>query len=232
LDQWKNLVYSEIPEVFANSKKVPRIPFPLLLPLAHALLSCSALCPSAAGRQRRSPPLQSLPGTNSCSGKPHASLSPFPGPAFLPRWPFPRAPRQPERRPAATSSLPYPALVPALLPFLFYPVAPADGTKPISLPFCCRAHQEPQTPPPPPSSAPATSCSPWAAHPRPSRTTTTPWETSPHLADAPKPLPVAGLPPEPPRRRYRLAGKLLSPSNPCLRPFSTQSGHPNSFPSS
>jgi hypothetical protein len=160
----------------------------LPLPLCHR--------PSALLTAARVPP-----GATSCSGKPHASLSPFPGPAFLPRWPFPRTPRQPVRRPAATSSPPCPALVPAPLPFLFYPVAPADGTKPIFLPFCCRAHPEPRTPPPPPSSTPATSYSPWAAHPSPPRTTTTPWEAFPHLTDAPKPLPVAGLPPEPPRRR-------------------------------
>jgi hypothetical protein len=232
LDQWENSVYSEIPEVFANSKKVPRTPslfFFLWRLLCSPALPSAPLPPAVSAAHRRSSP---FPGATSCSGKPHASLSLFPGPTFLPRWPFPRAPRQPEHRPAATSLPPCPLLMTAPLPFLFCPVAPADSTKPISLPFHCRAHPEPRTPPSPPSSTPATSCSLWAAHPSPPRTTIAPWEASPHLTDTPKPLPVAGLPPEPPRRRYRLAGELLSPSNPSLRSFSVQFNCTNSFLSS
>jgi hypothetical protein len=208
---------------FANSKEVLRTPFPLLPPLAPALLLCRRL--SAPLTAAPAPPRRHL-----LLGQAPRVALPFPGPAFLPRWLFPRAPRLPERHPAATSSPPCPVLMPAPLPFLFYSVAPADGTKPISFPFCCRAHPEPRTPPPPLSSTPATSYLPWAAHPRPPRTITTPWEASPHLTDAPKPLLVAGLPPEPPRRRSLLAGKLLSPLNPYLRPFSAQSDHLNSFP--
>jgi hypothetical protein len=114
----------------------------------------------------------------------------------------------------------------APLPLFFCPVAPADGTKPISLPLRCHEHPEFRTPLPPPSSTPVTSYSPWAAHSNPPRSTTTPWEASPHLTDAPKP------PPWPDLHRNYLAGKLLSPSSPYLRPSSVQSDHPNSFPSS
>jgi hypothetical protein len=103
---------------------------------------------------------------------------------------------------------------------------------PIPLPLLLFTRSEPRTPPPPPSSTPAILCPSWAAAVRLPLPTTTPWEASPHLTDAPKPLPVARFPPEPPRRRYRLASKLLSPSNLYLCPFSVQSDHPNSFPSS
>jgi hypothetical protein len=54
----------------------------------------------------------------------------------------------------------------------------------------------------------------------------------PSLTDAPKPLPVAGLPPELPRRRYRLADELLSPSNPSLHSFFVRFNSTNSFLSS
>jgi hypothetical protein len=65
LDQWENLVYNKIPEVFANSKKVPRTPFPLL-PLAPALLPCSVSLPSVVSAAHR-----------------HAMSSPAPHPAAL-----------------------------------------------------------------------------------------------------------------------------------------------------
>jgi hypothetical protein len=69
------------------------------------------------------------------------------------------------------------------------------------LSFClCRVHPEHRAPPPPPSSTLATPCSPWAAAVHLPLPTMTPWGASPHLTDTPRPLLVAGFPPEPPRR--------------------------------
>jgi hypothetical protein len=51
-----NSIYIEVPKIFANSREVLRTSFPLLLPLAHALLPCSAPLPlsvSAAHRRAR-----------------------------------------------------------------------------------------------------------------------------------------------------------------------------------
>jgi hypothetical protein len=101
---------------------------------------------------------------------------------------------------------------------------------PIPLIFLCRAHTEHRTPPLPSPSTSAPSCSSWAAHPSPPRTTTIPWEACPHLTDAPKPLPVAGPPPEVPLRQSPPCRKLLSPSSIYLRPSPPNPTTPTASP--
>jgi hypothetical protein len=87
LDQWENSVYSEVPEIFANSEEVLRTPFPLLLPLSPALLPCSAslppvsaLLPVAPAAPRRHLQLLAVPRV---TWTPATALAPSPWPSRM-----------------------------------------------------------------------------------------------------------------------------------------------------
>jgi hypothetical protein len=149
-------------------------------PLAFFSLSSSSgappsgsapLPPTASAAHRRSNSSPAPPPARADSTR---RLPPFPGPAPLPCCPILRVPRLPELLPGATSPPPCPAPVPALLPFLFYPAAPADDTQPISLTFALHAHPELQNHRRPLFSTPAGFCSPWVDHSGHSRSPTTP----------------------------------------------------------
>jgi hypothetical protein len=226
LDQWKNSVYSEVPRIFANSKEVLRTPFPLLLPQA---LCCAPLAPlpsvvSTAHRRFSSspaPPPAALTSTR---------CSPLPRPCFPPLLAFP-ARATPTRAPLGRHLTA--AVFHACACSSSFPLLPSSTSKTAHNPFpslfLAARTRSPEYHRRPPSCTPATLCLLWTTAVRLPLPIMTPWAASPHLTDAPRPLLVAGLPPEPPRRRYRLTGVLLSPSNPYLRSFSTQLTCTNSF---
>jgi hypothetical protein len=110
LDQWENLVYSAVLEIFENSKEVLRTPSPLLPPLAL----CSALCTLQHCRPSFSavPRHLLLPSPPRVVPQPeHRSSSPLLASARLPR----PSPLLPELLPSDSS--PPPWQMPASPPF-------------------------------------------------------------------------------------------------------------------
>jgi hypothetical protein len=232
LELWisgKKSIYSEVPEVFATSNEVPRTSSPRLPPLAPPLLrpllfcrQCQRRFPSHVPSLGRSP---APPPAPSYSTR-HLDAGRCPSSSSL------ELSRARHANPSAARPSPRSALMPALLFSFCCPVALVDCTPSICLYFSCHVPPEPKHHCrflPQLRRPPARRGQPTPVHPAPLR--------------PPRKLPLTSLmlPSHSPwpdlRRSYLavdllLAGKLVSPSSPYLRPSSVQIDHPKSFSSS
>jgi hypothetical protein len=174
LDEWENLVYSEVPGVLQFSNEVPRTSYPLLPPLAPPLLRslllycrCQCRFPGHVSSLGRSP---APPLAPSCSTR-HLDaghrLSSSSLDLSRTRHADPSAARPPPRRRSSCLCTP---------PRPFFSGSRVVPASSLLIPPACLPFNRPEfrSSPPSPSSTPATLCSPWVAAVRLPLPTTTP----------------------------------------------------------